>query len=34
MLRLSLVAASKGYSLIVVRGLLTAVGCLVAEHRL
>ena len=33
MLRLSLVAASKGYSLIVVRGLLTAVASLVAEHR-
>ena len=34
MLRLFLVAASKGYSLIVVQGLLTAVASLVAEHRL
>ena len=31
---LSLVAVSGGYSLTVVHGLLTAVSCLVAEHRL
>ena len=29
---LSLVAASEGYSLVVVRGLLIAVASLVAEH--
>ena len=32
--RLSLVAASGGYSLVVVHGLLIAVASLVAEHRL
>ena len=31
---LSLVVASRGYSLVVVNGLLTAVASLVAEHRL
>ena len=31
---LSLVAASRGYSFIAVRGLLIAVASLVAEHRL
>jgi len=31
---LSLLAASRGYSLVVVSGLLTAVASLVAEHRL
>ena len=31
---LSLVAASKGYSLTTVRGLLITVASLVAEHRL
>ena len=32
--RLSLVAASRRYSLVVVQGLLTAVASLVVEHRL
>ena len=31
---LSLVAASRGYSLVVVRGLLIVVASLVVEHRL
>ena len=31
---LSLVAASRGYSLVAVHGLLNAVASLVAEHRL
>ena len=31
---LSLVVASRGYSLVVVSGLLTAVASLIAEHRL
>ena len=34
MLRLSLVAASRGYSLVAVHGLLIVVAFLVAEHRL
>ena len=33
MLRLSLVTASRDYSLVAVRGLLIAVVSLVAEHR-
>lgn len=33
-LRLSLVSASRGSSLVEIRGLLTAVSSLVAEHRL
>ena len=32
--RLSLVEVSRGYSLVVVGGLLTVVASLVAEHRL
>lgn len=32
--RLSLVLASRGHSLLTVRGLLIAVGSLVAEHQL
>ena len=34
MLRLSLVVASRGYSLVAVHGLLIVVAFLVAEHRL
>ena len=34
LLRLSLVAKTRGYSLAVVRGLLTAAVSLVMEHRL